>query len=436
MSNGLVSSYFLEIFKHSNKIYIGYSGGLDSTVLLYALNQVPSLKKKLCAVHVHHGLSVNANHWVEHCQLFCKAHSIPLITKKVQFDRSCNIEENARKARYECFSSLLKKEDALVLAHHQDDQAETLLLNLFRGAGVDGLAAMAPVQTFSIGKLIRPFLDLSRSTLEKYAAENTLNWIDDPSNQDPRFARNFLRQTIIPQLKIQWPALSESLSRTAMHCQEAKLNLEELARVDCPDLKNRKETLSLVDLSQLSESRLKNVLRTWLKNNQIKLRSADLLQRIIEQVIFSEKDSQACVQWNDIAIRRFQDTLYSIKGKEEPFQNMAWKNFPRPIQVGNKKLSGKKAQSGLFVPPYSHLEVRFREQGERFIWHGQTKSLKKLFQEWKVPPWLRNTIPLLYINNQLAAVVGWAISDPFFRPNPPYTYALEFESTDPDCLET
>ncbi len=435
VSESLLTDIGLDKLANYNTLFVGFSGGLDSTVLLHRLASESTLVGKLQAVHVHHGLSVNAGAWQSHCQRFCEALGVPLVVRQVDITGHANIDECARLARYQVFTSLLTANDGLLLAHHEDDQAETLLLQLFRGAGIDGLAAMLDVNVLPKGELVRPFLQYSRQTLEAYANQQKLTWITDESNQNIAFSRNFLRQKIIPLLQEKWPAVSTNLARTALHCQRAKSNLEALAKKDCIELRDgAQDSLEMSTLTRLSHPRLANVLRLWLQNNDIRLPSDTILNRVIHEVVLARLDATPMVQWGGTAVRRYQQRLYLLKNEMTPrFDRIDWSEFPAALQLepGAKEglyLQAIPAVQGLHVPIDRHVQVRFRQGGELFSWRGQTKRLKKLFQEWQVPPWQRDLIPLLYIDNDLAAVVGHAIGDPFYSTNADHTYHIEINT--------
>lgn len=430
VSGTLLSEQWLTYLANFHALYIGFSGGLDSTVLLHCLAKHLSLKSKLQAIHINHGLSLNAQDWQKHCQKFCETLHIPLLIRDVIFEKRANIEEAARLARYRAFSSVLTEKDGLLLGHHADDQAETVLLQLFRGAGIDGIAAMSPINKLATGSVIRPFLGISRAKLEAYASQHQLTWIEDESNGDEAFSRNYLRHQIIPALQTKWPGLVRNLARTANHCQQAKLNLVALAEIDGGEL--RKETLSLINLRTLENERLINVLRAWLKNNKVRFPSTTVLQTIIKEIIFANVDTVPLVQWDGISVRRYKQTLYLLKKDiEHPASRIEWGNFPAPLQLDKKGCQHLHAFAGpgLKIPLNSQLQIRFREGGESLRWRGQTKQLKKLFQEWNIPPWQRDQIPLLFINAELAAVVGFAISDHYYSIESLNTYFIELHLT-------
>lgn len=413
-------------------LWVGLSGGLDSVVLLHQLARLPALTGKITAVHIHHGLSPHANAWLLHCQSLCTSLHVPLIARHVVFDNRTNIEANARRARYDAFAALMTQGDGLLLAHHADDQAETLLLQLFRGAGIDGLSAMPTVKAFGSGELLRPFLMHSRKTLEAYASRHELTWVDDESNQDTHFSRNYLRHQIMPLLQEKWPGVVKNLNRTAQHCQQARQNLRALATLDSEQTE-RSDLLSLTPLLSLDKARCANALRMWLMNNQVRLPPTDTFNRLIMDVIFASADARPCVEWDGVVVRRYQNTLYLMKHPVASIKlDMQWSLFPKPLQWGAVSLRPSLVDAGLHVPKGSRLDVRCRKGGELFHWRGQTKTLKQLFQQWRIPPWHRNDVPLLYINDQLAAVLGFAVSDSHFREYAAYTYHIELHQ-EPSC---
>jgi tRNA(Ile)-lysidine synthase len=427
VTNSFFSNAQLAKFATFTRVFVGYSGGLDSTVLLHALANEPLLNKKLQAIHVHHGLSVHADAWQVHCEAFCEVLNIPLIVCLVEVNQQSNIEAHARSARYKAFSDLIAAQDCLLLAHHKDDQAETLLLQLLRGAGIDGLAAMPMQKQLPQGKLFRPFLPYSRQQLEAYAKKHRLTWIDDESNLDHEFSRNYLRHHIIPKLKERWPQVVNNLARSASHCQQAKANLEALAAMDCERLNKR--TLNVAPLLKLSHARLSNVLRVWLQHNNVRLPSTTIFNRIIDELVLGRMDAAPVVVWQNVKLRRHRETLHLIDEDHARNEPKVWENFPATLSLDNGQvLQPIIADTGLYIPEKSKLDIRFRKGGESFYWHKQTKKLKKLFQEWNIPSWKRDSIPLLYINNDLAAVVGFAISDHYFVRNKTGLYHILISS--------
>jgi len=431
----LLEPEWIERLLSYKTIHVGYSGGLDSTVLLHQLAHIDQLKNNISAVHVHHGLSANADEWQTHCELYCQKLSIPLTVSRVKFDSSANIEERARVARYAVFAECLDDHDCLVLAHHRDDQAETLLLHLVRGTGVDGLAAMPVSRTLAKGHVLRPFLHLTREDLASYARTHQLPWIDDESNLNIDYSRNYIRQRILPLLRVKWPNVVNNLAMCADHCQEAKLNLHVLASLDCDELTDTQLSMDALPLHE--HSRLKNVLRVWLKQHGIQRPSTRMLTSVMNDVILAAPDRVPSVTWDNVTIRRYQRVLYLETqclneiahskqcvidrsefndrrdlNRQQAMTDKIWANFPSAMMLDDQIcLQAIQSTVGLWIPAGSQVEVRYRQGGELFRWHGQTKELKKLFQQWQVPPWQRHRVPLIYVNHRLQAVVGYAIAD-------------------------
>lgn len=398
MIDSIFDDIWVKPLSEYSKIYVGFSGGLDSTVLVHSLATQAVFAGKIHPIHVHHGLSRYADVWEAHCKEICDNLNIPLLVYHLNLQLTSNVEETARLARHQVFQSVVSAEDCLILAHHRDDQAETLLLNLMRGAGIDGLAAMKPVHTIGSVTVYRPLLSHSRDQILSYALYFGLSWIEDDSNQNEIFSRNFIRHRVIPLLQEVWPAASQNIARAAQHCQDAKINLDALAHLDCPELSNRGDTLSIGELKELSHERTMNILRVWLKNNLNLMPSAATLNRVVHEVIDARPDTISCVDLNEKVIRRYQNRIYCLSSSMPAQLTLDRENFPKNLELSLD----------------SKIEIRFRTGGETIRWKGQTKSLKKLFQQWQVPPWLRDTVPLIYCDGELAAVYGYAISDYFY----------------------
>lgn len=421
----LLSDEWIARCQSFQRLVVGYSGGLDSAVLLHALISCSALASRVVAIHIHHGISPHADLWQAHCQDVCAQANILFCTQSVHFDRTSNIEEGARDARYAAFHAFLKEGDCLLLGHHLDDQAETVLLQLFRGAGVDGLSGMSAFRAFGAHFLARPLLSVSRQQLQHYALAHHLSWVDDDSNVCTDYSRNYVRQQIMPLIRARWPGAPANLAQTALHCQQAQKNLHDLACHDYPYLRHQGERtlmstnlacLDVTILKNISPSRMINVVRAWIKENNLQVPSAAIVQRILDEVVMSREDAQPVVCWPKGQVRRYRGYLYvNALDADHEYESMTWTNFPSPLCLDNKGLllCAESAQDGVIIPDGAQIQVRYRQGGERFLWHGQHKQLKKLLQEWHIPPWKRDKIPLLYIDDQLAAVVGHAISDRF-----------------------
>lgn len=413
----------LKPYHHLKTLWVAYSGGLDSQVLLNLLaelrHQIPVQVK---AVHVNHGLSPNAVVWQEQCAQACASLGIPLSTFKVNAKaaKGESPEAAARQARYAIFHKLIQPGDALLTAHHQDDQAETLLLQLLRGAGVKGLAAMPAAAVFSQGLLLRPFLAITRAELVNYAQQHDLRWLEDESNASLEFDRNYLRHQVLPILQQRWPAAARTLTRSAQHCAEAAELIDALAIEDLALLTSQiPNVLTISKLTQLPIIRQKNVLRYWLAQLNFPLPNAKQLEQILHTVVHSAIDANPKVTWDQVEIRRFQDGLYALSSRPAlSALELKW-NYTKPLtlpnQLGTLYSEVKKGQGikKALLPEY--LTVRFRSGGERCHPQGRQGShpLKKCMQEWKVPPWQRDQVPLLYLGEQLIAVIGYCVCEPY-----------------------
>ncbi len=418
MIDSLLNLNWIHLFEQYEQLYIGFSGGLDSTVLLHNLSLYPQLIHKITAIYINHNLNINSHLWQQHCEHICEAWKIKYCNKDIFLSNQSNIEENAREARYQEFLNFLQQNNTCLLtAHHRDDQMETVLLNLLRGTGIMGLCGMPITKKFGAGKLHRPLLEVTRQHLLEYAQSHNLHWINDDSNSDIKFSRNFIRLKIIPLLLTKWPNIQQQIIRTSQHCQQAQNNLYDLAKLDYHQVLIAKKILSINKLQTINYDRIANILRFWLKKNQILMPSSLILQRIINELILTKSDRAMQISWQHIMIKSYQDNLYLITNDAKAtYKTLHWSEFPKKLLI--KKLGMLTAEStvddGIQINLSDQLEIRFRQGGEQFVWHGQTKSLKKLLQTWHIPPWKRDQIPLLYINNYLACVINYAISDLFY----------------------
>jgi tRNA(Ile)-lysidine synthase len=380
------------------------------------------------AVHVDHGLSHHAQQWSAHCQKICADLGIPTRTVKVNARPQAgeSPEAAARAARYQAFATLLEPGDCLVTAHHQDDQAETLLLQLLRGSGPHGLAGMPACAPFSHAWLIRPLLDFTRDQLHIYAEQENLNWIQDPSNFDTGFDRNFLRHEVMPLLKQRWPSAAKTLARSAGHCAEAAQLTDELAHMDLDKI-HRDTTntppshaLPVSALRHFEPIRAKNALRAWIGDLGFDLPSAVKLNQILVEVLPAPADAEPCVRWPGCEIRRYRDRLYALAPLtgHDSKQRIPW-NLNEPLTLSGIGILQASTATGTGLAPEgcrtNKVSVGFRRGGERCrpVGRAGTHTLKKLLQEFGVPPWQRDRVPLIFIDGQLAVIVGYCYCEPF-----------------------
>ncbi|NNM60449.1 MAG: tRNA lysidine(34) synthetase TilS [Legionellales bacterium] len=393
-----------------DSLYVALSGGLDSCVLLDAL-RVAMPNAPFYALHVHHGLSPFADDWVNHCEQLAQSLSVPLQVLRVNAKPAPgeSPEAAARHARYEAFRMALPANSVLITAHHANDQAETLLLQLLRGAGVRGLSAMPVLAQFQNGWLARPFLSISRLQLEEYAELYQLSWINDESNLDSEIDRNYLRHQIVPLLTERWKGTVACLSRTANHCAEAEMLLSELAELDLSQVQSDSVAMNVLKLTQLSLPRIKNVLRYWIHRHGFLPPSTIKLQTIIDTVIYAAHDKKPCVTWEGAELRRFRDNLYVMKPLPplDPNWSCDWDlkaDLLLPASLGLLRVADYRD-----IANGQSLTVRFRRGGE-VLYLGAERghhTLKKLFQEWNIPPWLRSRTPLIFRGGELLRVVSY-----------------------------
>lgn len=414
---------FLQQFPNTQRFLIAYSGGLDSHVLLHALaNILP--KEKLKAVYINHGWHKDAEQWGEHCQQVCQDLNISCEVVKVdaQPKQGESAEECAREARYAAFANLVQTNDCLLTAHQQNDQAETLLLQMFRGAGIKGLASMPVITSFALGYHARPLLNYARTDLEAYAKQHHLKWIEDDSNKNLRFDRNFIRHQILPEIQQHWPQVTKTIARVAEHCAEAELLLEQLAQQDLAIVgaQHAAPVLSISKLLNLNPARLHNVLRYWLRQLGFAVPSQMQLQHIETDVLQCNADANPVVAWGEVEVRRYRDDLYALpKHKIENLPEQLIWNLAQPLAIPEMGTLVATQELGKGICcvalPENKVTIRFRQNGERFHPAGRQGShpLKKLMQEWNIPPWQRDFIPLIYHDNQLIAVAGFAVHAEF-----------------------
>ncbi len=411
----------------SKRLFIAYSGGVDSHVLLHLAAAQPELKLKITAVYVHHGLQGEADGWEKHCQSVAMALGVKFQSLTVQIVKEAarSLEEQAREARYQALEALLGTEDSLLLGQHREDQMETVLLQLFRGAGIQGLAAMPIASAFGKGMIYRPFLDVSKQDIMDYAVEQQLHWVEDPSNQQDDFNRNFLRNQVVPLLKQKWPALDKTVSRSARHCAEA-LQLSEFMALKLmqPLFDDQDQSLNISGLMRLDKAQQRLVLRQWFKTYQLRMPSEKVLNSIVNNVILARQSADPEVNGVAYSIRRYRDKLYCLRKRptERVLNDLLWQQGKHSIALEDGScLSLQETTQGLSKALWRAAEVtvRYRQGSEKIRLPGRTgrQSLKKLFQEWGIPPWQRQQIPLIYLDDQLAAVADLWCSAEFFTDN-------------------
>jgi len=421
-----LENYFSDLIDKDKpaRYVVGYSGGIDSTVLLHAINKMTG-DIPVVAVHINHQLIPQAAEWEKHCRKFSESISVEFLSRKVIIDMNSGygLEAASRKGRYDSFKQLIRKNDYLLTAHNQDDQVETVLLNIFRGCGLRGIRGIPASRKFFEGRLVRPLLRVSRNEISEYAKKYKLNWIEDPSNQYQKYDRNFLRHKILAQLKTRWPAVNNNVRKTSELASEINAELKEIAFIDAP-LFYKNNQLDIRAIKNLSPARQKNILRYALLSLGFPLPSSIKLNQIINEVINARVDRQPLVQWSDIQVRRYRKKIYFLSEYFQPKDNNIEKiylNGPNwQLGKGLGSLSLEKSDIGIKRSIAKEgFNVTFRAGGEKIkpLGSGYSRKVKKLLQEAAVVPWMRENIPLLFYEGNLIAVADMWLDKSYATDN-------------------
>ncbi|GAB3090919.1 tRNA lysidine(34) synthetase TilS [Lysobacter terrae] len=394
---------------------VGLSGGLDSMALLHALSVLPEVRQRgLRALHVHHGLHADADAWQLHCEDACTQLQVPLRSVRVDVAHAGEgLEAAARQARRAAFAGELEDGEVLALAHHRDDQAETFLLRALRGSGVDGLGSIRPVQRFGIGWVWRPLLDCARAQLQAYAQTQHLSWVEDPSNADDRFDRNFLRNRVVPLLRERWPHAADALAASAALCAQADELLDaEDARGLASSRTADPQVLSRDALLVLPAARRARVLRRWIEALGLPPLPAEGVARIEADLLPARADAEPCFQWQDAQIRAWRDLLHAARVR--PVLPSSWRQAwdgAVPLALPDGSTLALRGTDAFDAP----LTVQARQGGERMTLPGRAHShtLKHVLQDLGVPPWVRERLPLLCTADELLAAADIAYSARF-----------------------
>ena len=403
---------------------MAFSGGVDSTVLLDAAVRVLGgrASERVAAVHVNHGLHRAAGAWEEHCRAAAVLRGIRLEVRRVSVPGGRGgLEAAARAARLSAFAEMVPAGEPVLLAHHRDDQAETVLLRILRGAGPAGMAAIRPEVEVGGLRLVRPLLAVPRAEILAYARAQGLSWIEDPANLAPEHDRNHVRHRVLPAVVERWPGANATLARFALRSRETASMLEDLAAADLAAARGRApDTLRAQAIAALSPPRAANALRAWLvSRHRVPPPPRNWLRLVVEEVAAARTDRRPEAARGGIWIRRYRGDLHTGRGRAAPRlpASTTWRLDAAPLDLPHGRLAAARASGeGLAVARLPlPVEVRFRRGGERCRPHsrGVTKPLKDLFQELGVPPWERSGWPLLFAGARLAAAPGLFHCDPF-----------------------
>ena len=424
------------------RLCVAFSGGVDSASLLHAGREIaarhPSMD--LRAVHVDHGLQPESFLWAERCRELCQRLGVPctVIGLGLVVGKGASIEAEARRGRYAALTSMLGAGECLLTAHHADDQLETVLLQLFRGAGAAGLAAMPASSPLGAGLHLRPLLEIGRDDLVSYAAAVGLCWTEDPMNADSRFDRAYLRHEVLPAIRRRWPAVARTVCRSARHLAEAQQMLQALAAMDGARRVDEHGRLEIAALAGLARERQVNVLRWWIATQGLGVPSAARLESIRRDVLPAQEDAQPVVTWPRGEVRRYRGRLYAM----QPLGSLPPAGWEREIRPGETVMlpAGLGEVSlapghGIGIDPRklaAPVNVRFRRAGDALDPGGRRgeHGFRKLCQEAGVAPWLRDRLPCLSSAGQLVAIAGLGVDGRFACP--PGEAPLHFVWRGPD----
>ncbi|WP_367670520.1 tRNA lysidine(34) synthetase TilS [Sodalis-like secondary symbiont of Drepanosiphum platanoidis] len=444
--NEIISS-----IKNYKNLLVAFSGGIDSMVLIDILSLLRdkkiknNLSFKFRAIHINHFLNKNSKKWAIYCKNECKKRNILYNIYEINLSKiKNNIEEKARNYRYKIFKKNIKSHEILLTAHHQDDQAETLLLSLKRGSGPLGLSSMNLNSKFYKNRIIRPLLNCSKIQIKNYAKYRKLNWIYDKSNDNEKFDRNFLRINIIPLFTKRWPKFNYLVSRTARLCYEQEKLLNDLLKKELNKLIKYDGSLYFKPLINMKKNKIFFLLRRWIHKNKIKMPSEKQINIILNEIILSKKKSMPIFHLSNKIISKYKNKLYILEKQEcIKLDNtiILWKKKNNKLSLPeNLGIIYKFFEKNIYYSEYFFLKknknkeffmifpikifirlpnlnenifIKFRNKKKSFhtIIKNKKYSLKKIFNKMSVPPWWRNRIPLLFYNNNLISALGLFVSD-------------------------
>lgn len=404
---------------------VALSGGIDSVVLLHAMGALRAAGEigSLRAVHADHGLQAASSGWASHCRTLCAREHVPLevVELGLAAQPGASVEAQAREARYAAFARLLQAGEWLLTAHHRDDQLETVLIQLLRGAGVAGLAAMPARAPLGAGWHARPLLGVDRTAIAAYAAAHALGFQQDPMNESPRFDRGWLRREILPRLRSRWPAAATTVARSAGHLAQASRLLAEIAAADAREVADGSR-LSLARLARLSRDRQANLLRWWIHERGLRPPPAARLESALDGMLAAREDAQPLVRWPEGELRRYRGRLYAMKPLPVmPSASVVSPGPGRAVPLGPgcgsfTLMAGSQGGIRAELPP--PIEIRFRGGGESLqpAAARPRKRLKDLCQEAGIVPWMRGRLPLVFAGERLVAVADLWVDAEFQAP--------------------
>ncbi len=385
---------------------VALSGGLDSVVTLHLASQLLP-PNSVCAVHVNHQLQSQANDWQALCEQLCNSYAIPI--KSYVINPQGVSEQLLRDARYDCFLDFIHEQDCFLFGHHANDQAETILFRMVRGAGSKGVSAIPAERALGKGHLLRPLLALPRHELESYARQSNLQWVEDPSNHSLDYDRNYLRHEVVKPLVKHWPKACEKMALSAALIEQEHQLLNDYLETDLQTIAEH-NYFNLKAWGALSENKGNALLRLWLKRETGRVVSSKQFKQIVEQLIYSKQDSNAHSILGNYTLKRYKQLLFVLA---TPRLTEAWPKLviaEHQVRLKQGVLSVESCQRGIDLKPemyWQSAELGLVVKAE----NRPAKKLKKLLQESAVAPWHRDSWPILMLGKEVVAVAGICVCE-------------------------
>ena len=420
----------------AEKVCLALSGGLDSMVLLHLMHAHLNGKYKIRAIHVNHNLNENSNDWSNFCKKQCSQLGIDLTIESIHPENNgSGLEASARDERYQVIKENLTQNELLLTAHHKDDQLETILFRIFRGTGINGLRGIAHYKDDKSHIILRPLLHYSRADLEGYAAANKIKWIEDDSNEDTSFDRNYIRNLLVPKIKERWSRAEESAHRLSIIAAENYELLNELALEDLSE-ESDLESVGIDCFDSHSIPRIKNMIRFLIEKNDMDMPSMHILNSgLIDLINDDEKTSE--IKWGNFVIRRFNKRLYflnkTIAMPLIPPDKITWsihQSIDLHYPIGSLETDFSNG-SGISLDKCSeNLQIKFRKGGEKISLGTKKtpKTLKDFFNEKKILPWTRDKIPLIYDDQHLICIGDFWINDDFIANQKERSFVIQWNT--------
>tara|TARA_B100001123_G_scaffold90903_5_gene104578 strand:+ start:4476 stop:5837 length:1362 start_codon:yes stop_codon:yes gene_type:complete len=417
--------------KNARRLLVALSGGVDSVSLLYKLCELRThYDLSIAALHVDHQIQPESEQWTKHCQAQCDELKVPLKTIKLNVQKSGHGQEAAaRKARYDWFHSQITPADVLVIAHHMEDQIETVLLRLFRGSGLLGLGAMQEIRQFGFGWMARPLLGVPKEDIIAYARRKDLRYIEDPSNFDLHIDRNFVRHEVLPLIRLRWPSVDQTIFRSSSHLKTIQSSLDKAVQADLkmflclskPTLLGDYGCIRIGDLIKLDQTRIVDVLRYWIRCEGLTLPSSGKMNELMRQIFGNGTIGRVGVRWKEAEFRAYRGFLYLLPVQPklcnpatqhwQGVDALSIKEVGVALSVHRRRGSGIRAsfiKNSSFILDWQHRTRVIRPSRSH-----HSRTIKNLFQESGIPSWERCRLPYVYLGDDLVCIPGLAVENAY-----------------------